>query len=582
MALPEGFLQELRDNNDIISVAQSYVELKRSGSTFSCRCPFHTEKTPSCHFYPQTQSFYCFGCGAGGDVVNFIRMIESLDYIEAVRFLAQRAGMPMPEDANDQSAQKRRRLYEMNREAGKYFFKKLFSPEGKAGLDYLRNRGLSLETIKRFGLGFAEDDYHKLHLYMRGLGYSDFELADGALLAQNNNKVYDKFRNRVMFPIVDLRGNIVAFGGRTLSEDKKTPKYLNSDETMVFRKRGMLFALNYAKNSKADYFILCEGYMDVISMHQAGFDSAVASLGTSFTSEQANLISRMGKKEVILSYDSDEAGQKAASRGINLFAEAGVNARVLKMEGAKDPDEYIKKFGADAFRSLIENSGSAIAYEMDKLAKGLDLLTDDGKSAFIKKAVVFLAGINNPLDREVYISRAARISDIPADTVRRAVDAQIRKNGFYAKKRETGELIHPNRKDTVNPDALKTPREEKAERGIISFLFHNPEKLESVEKRLSGGFVTEFNKSVYEFLAKQLKMGLSPDISAFNEEFDSAQMGRITGIVNDAAFAFDEAALNDYIEVLNRFSEKKEQKEASEMTNDELLKFAASQKEKKK
>ena len=582
MALPEGFLQELRDNNDIISVAQSYVELKHSGSTYSCRCPFHTEKTPSCHFYPQTQSFYCFGCGAGGDVVNFIRLIESLDYIEAVRFLAQRAGMPMPEDANDQSAQKRRRLYEMNRAAGKYFFKKLFSPEGKAGLDYLRNRGLSLETIKRFGLGFAEDDFHKLHYYMKGLGYSDFELADGALLAQNNNKMYDKFRNRVMFPIVDLRGNIVGFGGRTLSEDKKTPKYLNSDETQVFKKRGMLFALNYAKNSKADYFILCEGYMDVISMHQAGFDSAVASLGTSFTSEQANLISRMGKKEVILSYDSDEAGQKAASRGINLFAEAGVNARVLKMDGAKDPDEYIKKFGADAFRSLIENSGSAIAYEMDKLAKGLDLLTDDGKSAFIKKAVVFLAGINNPLDREVYISRAARLCDIPADTVRRAVEAQIRKNGFYAKKRETGELIHPNKKDTVNPDALKTPREEKAERGIISFLFHNPDKLESVEKRLSGGFVTDFNKSVYEFLAKKLKMGLPPDISAFNEEFDSAQMGRITGIVNDAGFAFDEAALNDYIEVLNRFNRKKEQKQAEDMTNDELLQFAASQKEKKK
>lgn len=582
MALPEGFLQELRDNNDIISVAQSYVELKHSGSTFSCRCPFHTEKTPSCHFYPQTQSFYCFGCGAGGDVVNFIRLIESLDYIEAVRFLAQRAGMPMPEDANDQSAQKRRRLYEMNREAGKYFYKKLFSPEGKAGLDYLLNRGLSLETIKRFGLGFAEDDFHKLHFYMKGLGFSDFELADAALLAQNNNKMYDKFRNRVMFPIVDLRGNIVGFGGRTLSEDKKTPKYLNSDETQVFKKRSMLFALNYAKNSKADYFILCEGYMDVISMHQAGFDSAVASLGTSFTSEQANLISRMGKKEVILSYDSDEAGQKAASRGINLFAEAGVNARVLKMEGAKDPDEYIKKFGADAFRTLIEKSGSAIAYEMDKLANGLDLHTDDGKSAFIKKAVVFLAGINNPLDREVYISRAARLCDIPADTVRRAVDSQIRKNGFYAKKRETGELIHPNKKDTVNPDALKTPREEKAERGIICFLFHNPDKLELVEKRLSGGFATEFNKNVYEFLKKKLKMGLSPDISAFNEEFDSAQMGRITGIVNDAAFAFDEAALNDYIEVLNRFSEKKEQKQILEMTNDELLRFAASQKEKKK
>ncbi len=582
MALPEGFLQELRDRNDIISVAQNYVELKRSGSTFSCRCPFHTEKTPSCHFYEQTQSFYCFGCGAGGDVVNFIRLIENLDYIEAVKFLAQRAGMPMPEDANDQSAQKRRRLYEMNRAAGKYFFKKLFSPEGKAGLDYLTRRGLSLETIKRFGLGFAEDDYHKLHFYMRSLGYSDFELADGALLAKNVNKVYDKFRNRVMFPIVDLRGNIVAFGGRTLSDDKRTPKYLNSDETMVFRKRSMLFALNYAKNSKADYFILCEGYMDVISMHQAGFDSAIASLGTSFTSEQANLISRMGKKEVILSYDNDEAGQKAASRGINLFAEAGVSARVLRMEGAKDPDEFIKKFGADAFRALIEKSGSAIAYELDKLAAGVDLKSDDGKSAFIKKAVVFLAGINNSLDREVYVSRAARLCEIPADTVRRAVEQQSRRNGFYAKKRETAELIRPNRKDTVNPDALKTPREEKAERGIIAFLYHNPDKLASVQERLSGGFATEFNKKVYDFLEKRLKMGAAPDISAFNEEFDAAQVGRITGMINDASFAFDEEAVNDYINVLNDFSLKKEQKQANEMTNDELLRFAASQKEKKK
>lgn len=582
MALPEGFLQELRDRNDIISVAQNYVELKRSGSTFSCRCPFHTEKTPSCHFYEQTQSFYCFGCGAGGDVVNFIRLIENLDYIEAVKFLAQRAGMPMPEDANDQSAQKRRRLYEMNREAGKYFFKKLFSPEGKAGLDYLTRRGLSLETIKRFGLGFAEDDYHKLHFYMRSLGYSDFELADGALLAQNVNKVYDKFRNRVMFPIVDLRGNIVAFGGRTLSDDKKTPKYLNSDETMVFRKRSMLFALNYAKNSKADYFILCEGYMDVISMHQAGFDSAIASLGTSFTSEQANLISRMGKKEVVLSYDNDEAGQKAASRGINLFAEAGISARVLRMDGAKDPDEFIKKFGADAFRALIEKSGSAIAYELDKLAYGIDLKSDDGKSAFIKKAVVFLAGINNPLDREVYVSRAARLCEIPADVVRRAVEQQSRSNKYYAKKRETAELIRPNRKDTVNPDALKTPREEKAERGIIAFLYHNPDKLASVQERLSGGFATEFNKKVYDFLEKRLKMGAAPDISAFNEEFDAAQVGRITGMINDASFAFDEEAVNDYINVLNDFSIKKEQKQVNEMTNDELLRFAASQKEKKK
>lgn len=582
MALPEGFLQDLRDNSDILSVAQNYVELKRSGSTYSCRCPFHTEKTPSCHFYQQTQSFYCFGCGAGGDVINFIRLIENLDYMEAVRFLAQRAGMPMPEDADDQTSQKRRRIYEMNREAGKYFYKTLFSPEGKPGLDYLQRRGLSLETIKRFGLGFAPDDYHKLHYYMKGLGFSDFELADGALLARHDNKMYDKFRNRVMFPIIDLRGNVAAFGGRTLSEDKKIPKYLNSDETMVFSKRRMLFAMNFAKNSKADYFILCEGYMDVISMHQAGFDSAIASLGTSFTPEQANMISQKGKKEVILSYDSDEAGQKAASRGINLFAEAGVSARVLKMDGAKDPDEYIKKFGADAFRSLIEKSGSAISYELDKRTKGLDLKTDDGRSAYLKKAVVFLADITNEIDRSVYISSVARSCEMPADTIKSAVASQMRKNKYVRNKREKSELIRPNQKDALNPDALKAPREEKAERGIICFLFHNPDKLKVVEERLKGDFATEFNKKVYDFFAKRLKNGFEPDISAANEEFDSAQVGRITGIVNDTAFAFDEAALNDYIDVLNRFNETKNQKQANEMTNDELLKLAASQKEKKK
>ena len=294
------------------------------------------------------------------------------------------------------------------------------------------------------------------------------------------------------------------------------------------------------------------------------------------------MISQKGKKEVILSYDSDEAGQKAASRGINLFTEAGVSARVLKMDGAKDPDEYIKKFGADAFRSLIEKSGSAISYELDKLAKGLDLKTDDGRSAYLKKAVVFLADITNEIDRSVYISSVARNCEMPADTIKSAVFSQMRKNKYVNNKREKSELIRPNQKDTLNPDALKAPREEKAERGIICFLFHNPDKLNVIEERLKGDFATEFNKKVYEFFVKRLKNGFAPDISAVNEEFDSAQVGRITGIVNDTAFAFDEAALNDYIDVINRFNETKNQKQANEMTNDELLKLAASQKEKKK
>lgn len=581
MALPEEFLRELRDNNDIVDVARSYVELKRAGNTYVCRCPFHSEGTPSCHFYPATNSFYCFGCGVGGDVVTFIRQIENLDYIESVKFLAQRANMSMPEERTDGRETQRRRLYEMNRAAGRFFHQQLFAPDGQAGMSYITGRGLTEHTIRRFGLGFAADDYHKLHMYMRGLGYSDYELADGALLARNNNKMYDKFRNRLMFPIFDLRGNIVAFGGRAL-QDGMPAKYLNSDETLVFQKRETLFALNYAKNSKADYFILCEGYMDVISMHQAGFDSAVASLGTAITPYQARLLGRMGKKEVILSYDADAAGQKAASRGINLFAEAGIKARVLKMDGAKDPDEFIKKFGAEAFRHLVESSGSAMDYEMDKLAQGLDLMTEDGKSAYLKKAVGFLAGISDPLDREVYISRAARNAGIPSEAVRSAVAVQMKRSRSRAERDFTRELIRPRNSDKINPEAYKLPREEKAERGIICWLYHNPEGLGRVRERLEKGFATDFNRRVFDSLSNIVERGAVPDISLFNEEFEGNEMGRITAIVSDDISAFDADALEDYINVLNDYHRSREQKPASDMSIDEIKRLAQELKEKKK
>lgn len=573
-------MRELHDRNDIVSVAQGYVELKRSGGSYMCRCPFHSEKSPSCHISPDKGLFHCFGCGVGGDVVTFIRMIENLDYMDAVRFLAQRAGMPMPDDKDDGSAKKRQRLYEMNREAGKYFHKQLFSPAGAAGLDYLRRRGLSDHTIKRFGLGYAVNDYHALHYHMKNLGYSEYELADGSLLATNNNKIYDKFRNRIMFPIFDTRGNVAAFGGRALSEDKNIPKYLNSAETPIFHKSDMLFALDKSKNSKADYFILCEGYMDVIALHQAGFDSAVASLGTSLTAQQANMISRLGKKEVILSYDSDGPGQAAASRGINLLSEAGVRARVLKMDGAKDPDEFIKRFGAEAFRSLIEKSGSAIAYEMDKLAAGLDLNTDDGRAAYLKKAVTFLAQISNDIDRAVYISRAARESSIPADTIKAAVEREISRNKGMARRKQQNAALHPA-PDKINPDALKMPKEEKAERGIICYLYHNPEALGKISSALKGEFVTAFNKHVYEFLAKMLADGGEPDISLFNEEFDAREMGRIMQIVTDSTFANDKTALADFIEVINDYGRDPKDKQYGDMSDEELLRLVQKLKEKK-
>ncbi len=582
MALPDSYLRELRDNNDIISVAESYVELKRSGSTYSCRCPFHSERTPSCHFYPDTQSFFCFGCGAGGDVVNFIRLIENLDYYDAIRFLAQRAGMAMPEDKTDDGAKVRQRIYEMNRTAGKFFHEQLFSPEGKAGLDYLTQRGLTTHTIRRFGLGYAADDYHKLHHYMRGLGYTDDELAGGALLARYNNKVYDKFRHRVMFPIFDTRGNIIAFGGRALNADAQA-KYLNSDETPVFQKRENLFALNYAKNSKADYFILCEGYMDVISMHQAGFTSAVATLGTAITSSQARLIGRMGKKEVILSYDSDEAGQKAASKGINLLSEAGIKARVLKMVGAKDPDEFIQKFGKEAFEHLINSSGSAIDYELDKLANGLDLNTSDGKATYLKRAVKFLAQLHNPLDRAVYITKTAEVAGIQASTLTSSVDAEINFGKRRQKKEEYRSIVTPRTiADKINPESANHPREEKAERGIICYLFSNPDKLQSIRSKLTNGFVTEFNGMLFSMLAKQIEEGRAPDITALGSELTPQQTGRITGILHDfATFANDNDALADYIKVLNDYAEASAPISAASMTDEELLASLQKQLEKK-
>lgn len=582
MALPDGFLRELRDNNDIVSVIQGYVELKRSGSTYSCRCPFHSERTPSFHVYPDTQSYYCFGCGAGGDVVTFIRSIENLDYMESVRFLAQRAGMAMPEDRDDGSAKFRQRMYEMNRTAGKFFHQTLFSEEGRAGFEYITGRGLSEHTIRRFGLGYAPNDYHKLHYYMKSQGYTEDELIRGALLVHNNNRVYDKFRHRVMFPIFDTRGNIIAFGGRALDPDAPA-KYLNSDETFVFQKRETLYALNYAKNSKQDYFILCEGYMDVIAMHQAGFDSAVATLGTAITATQARLIGRMGKKEVILSYDSDGPGQKAASRGINLLTEAGVKARVLKMSGAKDPDEFIKKYGAEAFAHLIDSSSGAIDYELSKLSNGLDLVNkDEDRSTYLKRAVTFLAQISNALDREVYISRTAETAGIPKETVRFAVQGEIGRQRKRSSRDELRELIHPRRNDKINPQSASVPLEEKAERGIICYLFHNPDHLAKLERDMPNGFVTDFNKRVYEYITSCIKSGGSLEMAGFNEVFDSAEMGRITGILNAGEmFAHDTEALGEYIQTINDYHYAASAKKAGEMSTDELLAYVQKQKEKK-
>lgn len=554
---------------------QSYVNIKRSGRDYVCACPFHSEKTPSCHIYSGSQSFYCFGCGVGGDVISFIRNIERLEYIESVKFLAQRAGLPFPEDNYDDTASaKRVRMLEMNREAARYFRDQLLLPTGKEGLDYLLDRGLTPNTIKRYGLGYAPDGWHNLHFYLRSKGYSDDEMEAAALLSRNNNNRYDKFRRRVMFPIIDRRGNVIAFGGRALEKDAHA-KYLNSDETLVFQKRENIFSLNFAKNTKEKCLILCEGYMDVIALNQAGFDNAIATLGTAITAQQANLMKRYAS-EVVICYDSDEAGQKATMKAINLLTEAGVLARVLKIPDAKDPDEYIKKFGADSFRNLLSGTATALDFEFGKLKAGLDLLSPAGKAEFLKKAVNFLAQVENDTERLVYISEAATVSGQQASSVKELVEEKRKINNRFRKKEAERKLIREVAvRDKINPDAVNFPAEEKAERGIIAYVFHSPDKLSYIEKKLTPeDFPTEFNRRVFVYISGIVKSGRNLDIGLLGEDFSLEEIGRITGICKQAdALPYSIPRLDEYIGALLKHKENKTEKPITELSNEEMLRL---------
>ena len=379
----DAIIEEIKYRNDIVDVISSYVTLKRAGSNMLGLCPFHSEKTPSFTVFPQTRNFYCFGCGAGGDVITFIMKYENLDYISAVEFLAKRVGIAIPESPReDKPLMKRQRMYDMNREAAKFFRKCLVDPAvGKSAMDYLQSRKLSASVITHFGLGYAPLDYGMLRSYLNSKGYTDEELTLGFLCAKKNNRTFDYFRGRVIFPIIDLTGNVIAFGGRVL--DDSLPKYLNTSDTPAFKKSRNLFALNFAKNFCKDELILCEGYMDVIALHAAGFENAVATLGTAITPDQARLISRYTKK-VIISYDSDSAGQKAANKAMKLLTEVGLDVRVLVIPDAKDPDEYIKKFGKDKFKLVISNSKSQFEYKYNNVVSKYKNKIDVSPSPFCR------------------------------------------------------------------------------------------------------------------------------------------------------------------------------------------------------
>ena len=438
--IPQSYIEELVQRNDMVDVAQSYVQLRRRGRTYTGLCPFHSEKTPSFVVYPETQSFYCFGCGAGGDVITFIKKINNVDYVEAVKTLAARAGMAMPEE-DDKAGRLRSRIVSINKDAARFFVQCLQSEEGRAARRYWREtRGRSPAVITRVGRGDSPNSFHAVRNHLRGLGYTQEEmLASGLVKRSEKGSLYDVFRNRVMVPIFDLRGNVIAFGGRNMGPEK--PKYINSPETVVYKKSRTLFALNVAKKSDVRRYILCEGYMDVISLHAAGFTTAVAGCGTALTPEQVKLLSEYAD-EVVLCYDSDEAGQKATARAIELFSASPVKTSVLNIPGAKDPDEFIQKYGPERFAQLVDGSAGALEYELEKRRAKYDLARPDGRVGYLKEAIDVLASSAvTATERDVYAGRLSEQTDVDKAAILTQLAAAVKAQGYRQRARKQKELL---------------------------------------------------------------------------------------------------------------------------------------------
>lgn len=556
------------------------MQLKRRGRNLTGLCPFHSEKTPSFTVYPDNGSWYCFGCGAGGDAIAFVRRAENLDYPEAVRFLAQRAGLAVPEDREgDHTARRKARLYEMNREAARFFHDCLLSDAGKAALGYLRERGLTAKTIRHFGLGFAPQSWDTLRNHLRGKGFSVEEMLEGALVAKGrNDSVYDLFRGRVMFPIIDLRGNVVGFGGRIL--EGSGPKYLNSSDTPVFKKSRHLFAMNFAKAGKTDTLILGEGYMDVIAMHQAGFTNAVATLGTSLTAEQSRLIAQYAEKAVI-AYDSDEAGQKAAKRAIGLLGETDVQVAVLELSGAKDPDEYIKKNGAQRFAHLVENSRGALQYEIDRLRAKNDTDDPEGKIRFLGEFCRLMAEVPNAIQREVFIGQVAAELDVGRERIASTVETIRKKKVSATIRRERHNLaVSVQDKSGIR----KKPRENptlggyRAEESLIGFLFAHPDAGPRVMEQLSPeDFFDGDHRRIYSVVVQRLARQQPVEPIYLSGELDEGQIARVSEILaGSRELRFYREQADELTQAVKAQRDIKSSREVGEMSPEEYDRYITS------
>lgn len=588
MPFPESFLQELKLRSDITEIASSYVNLKRHGRNMVGLCPFHGEKTPSFNIYTENGSFYCFGCGAGGDVITFIMKIENLDYVEAVKFLAQRAGMEIPENTYDDSLSKlRMRIYEANREAARFFHATLLSQRGQSGLNYLRGRALSDRTIRHFGLGFADDDWNSLCNHLKNKGFSEYEIysANLAFKRKNGNGIYDRFVNRVMFPIIDLRGNVIAFGGRIMTDEK--PKYLNTSDTPVFKKSENLFSLNNAKSSGTRTLILCEGYMDVIALNQAGFTNAVATLGTALTNEQAVLMKRYAD-EVIICYDADGAGQKATARAIQILRNAGLPIKILTVPSGKDPDEFIRSKGENgpaAFKLLIEKCGNDIEYRLMKLKENYNLNTTDGKVAFLNEAVKIVATIESPIERDVFASKLCAELEIDKNAFLEQISKVKRRDRRENIKKETRQIQAElnGQSDKINREHYKKPRSSSAEEALLVYLINNPDYANSISERVTPDkFSNSLIKRYYEYVLSKIKSGYEP-LTSVSSDFNSDEVSYLYKLISTTIpAASTREAVEEYINVINEESNKLTSDKLADMSADDINDYIMKMKQNKK
>ena len=575
MAFPAAFIDELIARNPIEDVVGQYVTLRRSGANMFGLCPFHGEKTASFSVAPDKGIYYCFGCHKGGGAINFMMEVEGLTYPDAVRALAKRAGMEVPEDEQYQSRYRQQeRLWALNKEAARFFHSQLYAPVGEKGLQYVQKRGLSKGILTQFGVGYAPDSWNALVDAMRKKGYTDRELRDADLVGEKNGRIYDRFRNRVMFPIIDVRGNVIGFGGRVL--DDGTPKYLNTSETIIFNKRKNLFGLNLAKKSKRGYIILVEGNIDVITLHQYGFDCAVASLGTSLTEEHAALLSRY-TEEVVLTYDGDEAGQRAAKRAIPMLEKVGIRVKVLKMRDAKDPDEFLHKFGPDAFKLLLEESASRVDYQLAAIAGKYDLKDDDQKIRYVQEASELICTLDSSVKREIYGTRVAEKAGITPEAMKLEVNKAFKRRLNREKKQQEKIDLAPAQalQPKLRSVRYQNMKSAMAEEAIIGKALRQPSLLSAAQGLSGGDFSVPLLGNVFDQLKSRYMQGLEVSLGVI-ADLTAEEMSHIAGIMQRHSEPGGEDALRDCAQIILR-----EKQVSSVESDDDLLALRDKMKESK-